>query len=84
MAFIDKSYQEQAAELPDLCPSCGAGVVGRSPDGKPSGVFALPRGFPFDRPCEECSRRDAIRMRAAGERRAMEREWAIFEAIGIL
>lgn len=76
------SFIEQAAALPQFCPECGSGPV--STEKPPPGhavMYRVPVDWHLRPPCPECKRRDEIRMKAAGERWAMERERAILEAL---
>lgn len=67
---------EKLAEksVPDPCPACGAGPNG-------DGTFRLPKGWPFDPPCDECRRRGAEVVRTLGEglaRKLDEKFWKAF------
>lgn len=50
---------------PRFCPKCGAGLEKKVGN---SAVFRLPRGYPFDPPCEECAERSKRHWQNVGKK----------------
>lgn len=56
------------------CNGCGAG---RNPDGS----YRLPRGYPFDQPCEKCQLRTATDLEELGRQQGLRMEREVLKAL---
>ena len=66
--------------LPQFCPSCGTGTETSGAPGTGL-LIRLPRGYPFDQPCDECKRRSRIRWVQIGAKLAKEHERAFLDSL---
>lgn len=74
--ILDALFPEDT--MTDLCPQCGAGKVKEGPGWI---EFALPRGYPFETPCEECKRRAYERAFEMGRKFGIARDEAVMQAM---